>query len=197
MEHHSNIVPWQLAQPRPARVLWRRRFSTTARWMWTAGAHAQRAHPSGRRGPGFNTLGTVNPVLTDPGSACPRYSGAGGRGAGDRHQAVDLHALGADFYAVSAHKAYDRPASACCTASASGSKRPIPARRGDMIVPCRSRRHLERRALQFRGRHPPTSPGDRVRGGAGLDRGHGYWASPAASTRAPEASAAAGDSGLR
>lgn len=108
MEHHSNIVPWQLvAEDRGARVnvipisdsgeidldAYRKRISAKTKII--AVSHAS------------NVLGTINPikdiaaiahehgipVLVDGAQALP-------------HLPVDVEALDVDFYAFSAHKAY-------------------------------------------------------------------------------------------
>lgn len=108
MEHHSNIVPWQLLRERRGIVIrvipmsddgrllldeYERLFTERTRLVCVA-------HVS-------NVLGTVNPVrqmiatahahgvpvLVDGAQSVP-------------HMAVDVQALGADFYAFSGHKVY-------------------------------------------------------------------------------------------
>lgn len=108
MEHHANIVPWQLLQERTGIVLkvvdidehgalkldmYRRLF--TGRTVMAAFCHVS------------NVLGTVNPVremiayahehkvpvLIDGAQAVP-------------HMAVDMQELDCDFYAFSSHKMY-------------------------------------------------------------------------------------------
>ncbi len=108
MEHHSNIVPWQmLCQQTGARLVvapmdetgtlifeeFEKRISSRTRLV--ACAHIS------------NALGTINPVremtiaakkagalvLVDGAQAAP-------------HTPIDVRALGVDFYAFSAHKAY-------------------------------------------------------------------------------------------
>jgi cysteine desulfurase/selenocysteine lyase len=108
MEHHSNIVPWQLVcgergarlvvapmNPRGELVMdeFRRRLGERTRFV--AAVHVS------------NSLGTVNPVeeivalahargvpvLLDGAQAAP-------------HLAVDVQGIGCDFYAVSAHKLF-------------------------------------------------------------------------------------------
>lgn len=108
MEHHANIVPWQLVAERAgARVVvapvrddgsldidaWRQRLSARTRM-------AALVHVS-------NTLGTVNPVADMIAEA--RHHGAATLIDGAQavaHTAVDFGALGADFYAFSGHKLY-------------------------------------------------------------------------------------------
>ena len=110
MEHHSNIVPWQLlcerarrdaargADRRPRRAACSSDFATllTPRTRIVAVTHVS------------NALGTVNPIdeiaravparaalplLVDGAQAVP-------------HQRVDVQALGCDFYAFSGHKLF-------------------------------------------------------------------------------------------
>jgi cysteine desulfurase/selenocysteine lyase len=108
MEHHSNIVPWQLAcEQTGARLvvapisdegeLVRESFEKLVgkRTKLVALAHVS------------NALGTINPVKE-------LAEIAHGRGAlvlvdgaqAAAHRPVDVRALGADFYAFSGHKAY-------------------------------------------------------------------------------------------
>jgi cysteine desulfurase/selenocysteine lyase len=108
MEHHSNIVPWQLACARSGAVLRvapvdDRGELVVAEFARLLGARTRLValtHVS-------NALGTVNPVgelvatahahgvpvLLDGAQAVP-------------HQAVDVQALDCDFYAFSGHKLY-------------------------------------------------------------------------------------------
>jgi len=108
MEHHANIVPWQLVTGRTGAtvkaapidshgVLDLERFEAM---LTPAVKLAAVAHVS-------NVIGTVNPVaqiaklcrargiplLVDGSQACP-------------HQRVDLQALGCDFYAMTGHKLF-------------------------------------------------------------------------------------------
>ncbi len=106
MEHHSNIVPWQLvaeqtgAIVRPAPITDRgeldlERFASlvTDRTKIVAVAHVS------------NALGTINPVrriadLAHEAGAVLVVDGA----QAAPHLPVDVEALGADFYACSSHK---------------------------------------------------------------------------------------------
>jgi cysteine desulfurase/selenocysteine lyase len=108
MEHHSNIVPWQLlCQDRDAEL------------AYAPVQEDGRLDPDAlerllERGPKLvgvvhvsNVLGTVNPIT----SIVERAHAAGAIVLVDGTQAVpqlpvDLPALGADFYAWTAHKAY-------------------------------------------------------------------------------------------
>lgn len=108
MEHHSNIVPWQLvAAQTGARVVaapvtdrgeldldgWRERLSPRTRMV--AVVHVS------------NTLGTVNPVADLIAEAHARGIPVLVDGAqAVAHLPVDLQALSVDFYACSAHKAF-------------------------------------------------------------------------------------------
>lgn len=108
MEHHANIVPWQLVAGRTGAtvkaapidangVLDLERFEAL---LTPAVKLAAVAHVS-------NVIGTINPVaqiaklcrargiplLVDGSQACP-------------HQRVDLQALGCDFYAMTGHKLF-------------------------------------------------------------------------------------------
>ncbi|ROH89464.1 cysteine desulfurase [Stagnimonas aquatica] len=108
MEHHSNIVPWQLvAAERGASVLaapvlddgsldfegWKKLLSERTRFI--AVVHVS------------NTLGTVNPVAEIIREAQARGIPVLVDGAqAVAHLPVDFAALGADFYTLSAHKLY-------------------------------------------------------------------------------------------
>lgn len=108
MEHHSNIVPWQLAaMPSGARLVpvpvrddgsldmdgFRERLSPRTKMV--AVVHVS------------NTLGTVNPVAEIISEARARGIPVLIDGAqAIAHMRVDLATLGADFYVASAHKAY-------------------------------------------------------------------------------------------
>jgi cysteine desulfurase/selenocysteine lyase len=104
MEHHSNIVPWQLAGAKvvAARITdegeldlddWRSKLGPRTRLV----AIVQVS----------NSLGTVNPVAELIREAKARGIPVLVDGAqAIAHETQDLAALGADFYACSAHKAY-------------------------------------------------------------------------------------------
>ncbi len=108
MEHHSNIVPWQLAAQRQGLVIkvvpmladgsldveaYKGLFTERTRLV-------SFAHVS-------NVLGTVNPVreLTDIAHQHGCVAVVDGA-QGIAHYKVDVKALGADFYAFSLHKMY-------------------------------------------------------------------------------------------
>ncbi|HZP12610.1 MAG TPA: SufS family cysteine desulfurase [Nevskiaceae bacterium] len=104
MEHHSNIVPWQLAGAKivaaplndAGEVIfdeWKKLLSPRIKLV--AIAHVS------------NTLGTVNPIADMIREAHARGIPVLIDGAqAIAHIAVDFNALGADFYACSSHKAY-------------------------------------------------------------------------------------------
>jgi cysteine desulfurase/selenocysteine lyase len=108
MEHHSNIVPWQLACARTGAVL--RVAPIDDRGDLVMDAFRQLLSPKTKLVAAVhvsNALGTVNPVeaivaaahgvgavvLIDGSQAVP-------------HFAVDVRALGAEFYVVTGHKMY-------------------------------------------------------------------------------------------
>ncbi len=106
MEHHSNIVPWQLlAQRTGARLRWfgitddgRLDLSTVDDLITARTKVVSLVHVS-------NTLGTLNPVA----EIAARAHAAGAVVVVDGSQAVpqipvDVAALGADFYAFTGHK---------------------------------------------------------------------------------------------
>src|SRR5438477_11599427 len=106
MEHHSNIVPWQLlAEEKGARLVFvdidehgRLRLDQFRRLLEQKPKLVAFAHVS-------NTLGTVNPVAEMTMAA--HDAGAvvlvdGAQGA--PHQGADVQALACDFYAFSGHK---------------------------------------------------------------------------------------------
>lgn len=108
LEHHSNIVPWQMLCERSGAVL--RAVSVTdigeldmdhyrsllgPRTRLVAVAHVS------------NALGTINPLdeiirLAHAAGACVLVDGA----QAVAHQEVDVQALACDFYAFSGHKLY-------------------------------------------------------------------------------------------
>jgi cysteine desulfurase/selenocysteine lyase len=108
MEHHSNIVPWQLLCARTGAVLRHARITDTGE-LDLADFKAQLnartrlvgvAHVS-------NALGTVNPVaelvrLAHEAGALALVDGA----QAVAHAPVDVQALDCDFYAFSGHKIY-------------------------------------------------------------------------------------------
>lgn len=108
MEHHSNIVPWQLVCEQTGAVL--KAVPLTDRGELEPGAFEAMLGPRTRLAAIVhvsNALGTVNPVA----AMVERAHAAGARVLVDgaqavAHQAVDVQALGCDFYAFSGHKLY-------------------------------------------------------------------------------------------
>ncbi len=108
MEHHSNIVPWQLLAARQGVVLkvvpitddGEIQLETVATMITPKTKLVSLVAIS-------NSLGTINPIedvirLAHQRGALVLIDGA----QAVAHQAVDVHALGADFYAFSGHKLY-------------------------------------------------------------------------------------------
>ncbi|MDB5985802.1 MAG: cysteine desulfurase CsdA [Nevskia sp.] len=108
MEHHSNIVPWQLVAARsgarvvPAPITDRGELDVDA-WRALLSARTKLVavvHVS-------NTLGTINPIAELIREAHARGIPVLVDGAqAIAHVPVDVKALDVDFYACSAHKAY-------------------------------------------------------------------------------------------
>lgn len=108
LEHHSNIVPWQMAAERTGAVL--RIVPIDARGDLDLDAFHSLVGERTRVlavGHVSNALGTLNPVA-EMAAHARRYGAAvvvdGAQGA--PHLPVDIDALGADFYTVSGHKMY-------------------------------------------------------------------------------------------
>jgi cysteine desulfurase/selenocysteine lyase len=108
MEHHSNIVPWQLACQRTGASL--RVIPIDDRGVLDMDAFAQLLGPRTKIvavSHLSNALGTVNPVAEI--IAAAHAAGAvvlvdGAQAA--YHMPVDVRALGADFYVATGHKLY-------------------------------------------------------------------------------------------
>jgi len=106
LEHHSNIVPWQLLARRTGARLRYIEIDDQGRLILDGLDHllTERTRLVAL-GQVSNALGTVNPVKEV--AARARAAGAlvlvdGAQGA--VHSRVDVHELGADFYALSGHK---------------------------------------------------------------------------------------------
>ncbi len=108
MEHHSNIVPWQLLCAQTGAVL--RHVPITDAGELEPDAYAAMLGPRTRLVAIVhvsNALGTINPVqemtrMAHAVGACVLVDGA----QAVAHQRVDVRALGCDFYAFSGHKLY-------------------------------------------------------------------------------------------
>jgi cysteine desulfurase/selenocysteine lyase len=106
MEHHANIVPWQLACERHGAVLRVIPITDNGEWDLTQVPFSDKtrvlavSHVS-------NTLGTINPVKTLIAEAKKRGIITVVDGAqAIAHLDVDVQDLGCDLYAFSGHKAY-------------------------------------------------------------------------------------------
>jgi cysteine desulfurase/selenocysteine lyase len=106
LEHHSNIVPWQiLAAEKGARIEWVD-IDEQGRLRQDQFAALLEQQPKlVAFGQVSNALGTVNPVLSM--TAAAKAAGAtvlvdGAQGA--PHSGIDVQAVGCDFYAFSSHK---------------------------------------------------------------------------------------------
>ena len=111
MEHHSNIVPWQLLCERDGRDAARRADRRRAASSMLdeferllGAAHADRGASTHMS----NALGTVNPVARDrrAGARARRARAASTARRRRPHMPVDVQALDCDFYAFSGHKLY-------------------------------------------------------------------------------------------
>jgi cysteine desulfurase/selenocysteine lyase len=108
MEHHSNIVPWQLLCEETGAVL--RVAPIDDRGELIVSEFEQRLSPRTRLVALVhvsNALGTVNPVreLTRSAHACGAVVLLDGAQAAP-HLALDVRELGCDFYAFSSHKVF-------------------------------------------------------------------------------------------
>lgn len=108
MEHHSNIVPWQLVCEQTGAVL--KVVPITDRGELRLDAYESLLGPRTRLVSVVhvsNALGTVNPVarMTELAHAAGAKVLVDGAQA-VAHQPVDVQALGCDFYAFSGHKLY-------------------------------------------------------------------------------------------
>ena len=167
MEHHSNIVPWQqLAERAGAEI------------DWVAGHRRRPARPSTptlallERGPKLvavahvsNVLGTENPlaeisrlaheagalVLADGAQAAPKL-------------ALDVAALGVDFYALTGHKAYAPTGIGALWARLDLLREMPPFLGGGSMIRkvTKDEHDLGRSAGSLRGRDPGDRPGDRA-----------------------------------
>jgi cysteine desulfurase / selenocysteine lyase len=108
MEHHSNIVPWQLVAAEKGAKLVPAPVSDAGELIWDD--FVARLSPRTRLialGHVSNALGTINPIEDVIREAQRRGIPVLIDGAqAAAHLAVDFKGLGADFYAVSSHKAY-------------------------------------------------------------------------------------------
>lgn len=108
MDHHSNIVPWQLVAAEKGAKVVAAPVSEAGELVWDQ--VLARLSPRTKMialGHISNSLGTINPIEDVIAEARQRGIPVLIDGAqAAAHLLVDFRALGADFYAVSAHKAY-------------------------------------------------------------------------------------------
>lgn len=109
MEHHSNIVPWQMACERSGANLKVIPMDATGTLDMDAYQELLRANQVALVAVNHisNALGTINPVakMTEMAHAAGAAILVDGAQSGP-HMQVDFDALGADFYTVSGHKMY-------------------------------------------------------------------------------------------
>jgi cysteine desulfurase/selenocysteine lyase len=105
MEHHSNIVPWQMLCEETGAILRYIPVSQEGELLWKGMITSKTkivsiAHIS-------NVLGTINPIQEIGKQAHEKGAVLVVDGAqGAPHLLVDVQALGCDFYAFSGHKCY-------------------------------------------------------------------------------------------
>jgi cysteine desulfurase/selenocysteine lyase len=108
MEHHSNIVPWQMLCEQTGAVLRVAPINDAGELVWE---EFERLLSARTRLVGVvhvsNALGTVNPVarIVEQAHAAGAAVLVDGAQAAP-HMAVDVQALGCDFYVLSGHKMY-------------------------------------------------------------------------------------------
>ena len=172
MEHHSNIVPWQLLERELGIAI--KVIPVDARGVLDLEAYREMLGERTRLvcvNHVSNALGTINPVaemardahvhgalmLVDGAQAVP-------------HQAVDVQALDADFYAFSGHKVYGPMGAGALYAKASILESMPPWQGGgEMISRVSFERGTEFAAVPHRFEAGTPSVADVIAMGAGLD----------------------------
>ena len=172
MEHHSNIVPWQLLERELGIVI--KVIPVDARGVLDLEAYREMLGERTRLicvNHVSNALGTINPIaemardahahgaliLVDGAQAVP-------------HQAVDVQALDADFYAFSGHKVYGPMGAGALYAKASILESMPPWQGGgEMISRVSFERGTEFAAVPHRFEAGTPSVADVIAMGAGLD----------------------------
>ncbi len=175
MEHHSNIVPWQLiceqtgARLRVAPITTTASSTSTRSGVCSARARRSSPHarverarhrePRRRAGRGGARAGAV--VLVDGAQAVP-------------HMRVDVRALDCDFYAFSGPQDVrpDGHRRAVRQARAARRHAALPRRRRHDPDGQLRAQHVQRPALQVRGRHAEHHGRRRARRGGRLSRAH-------------------------
>ena len=123
MEHHSNIVPWQMLCERSGARLRVAPIDDRGELLLDEFEALGAAHPIGRGSAQSNALGTINPVATSFASPTPK----GRRFCSmDRRPRIthagDVRALDCDFYVATGHSCMVRPGWRCSTARHHSSK---------------------------------------------------------------------------
>ena len=172
MEHHSNIVPWQLLERELGIAI--KVIPVDARGVLDLEAYREMLGERTRLvcvNHVSNALGTINPIaemardahahgaliLVDGAQAVP-------------HQAVDVQALDADFYAFSGHKVYGPMGAGALYAKASILESMPPWQGGgEMISRVSFERGTEFAAVPHRFEAGTPSVADVIAMGAGLD----------------------------
>lgn len=172
MEHHSNIVPWQLLERELGIVI--KVIPVDARGVLDQEAYREMLGERTRLvcvNHVSNALGTINPI-----AEMARDAHAGGAlilvdGAqAVPHQAVDVQALDADFYAFSGHKVYGPMGAGALYAKASILESMPPWQGGgEMISRVSFERGTEFAAVPHRFEAGTPSVADVIAMGAGLD----------------------------
>ena len=176
MEHHSNIVPWQMICEERDATFASCRSTTPASSAWTSSIGCCRRGRKSSPWPTFPTpwarstrsrfviehahaLGI--PVLIDGAQAVP-------------HMPVDVQALDCDFYAFSGHKIYGPTGIGILYGKAEHLELMPPYQGGGDMIRYRQLREddLQRAAVQVRGRHASDRPGYWAGGGRGFCRGN-------------------------
>ena len=165
LEHHSNIVPWQLLRARsgveldmiPVTVDGRIDLDALPRLLTPRTRLISLAHVSNVTGALLDVRAVVEPartvgakVMLDGAQRAP-------------HGPLDLPALGIDFYAFAGHKAYGPNGVGVLWAQArtAGGDAAVPWRRLDDRPRDPGRDDLGAAAAPLRGRHAADRPGDR------------------------------------
>jgi len=131
LEHHANIVPWQLLQAEKGIVI--KVVPCDERGVLDLDAYADLLGPRTKLVAithGSNVVGTVTPAaeiarIAHRHGILVLFDGS----QTAVHMPVDVQAIDADFYVFTGHKLYGRPVSACSTAAGACSTgcRPIRA----------------------------------------------------------------------
>lgn len=172
MEHHSNIVPWQLLERELGIVI--KVIPVDVRGVLDQEAYREMLGERTRLvcvNHVSNALGTINPIaeMARDAHACGALILIDGAQAVP-HQAVDVQALDADFYAFSGHKVYGPMGAGALYAKASILESMPPWQGGgEMISRVSFERGTEFAAVPHRFEAGTPSVADVIAMGAGLD----------------------------